>query len=459
MIPKRHSKKRGIPLSKHILIHKLKTSRIVSGVFWSAGANVIIKVRGFLIVILISRFVGIEWFGAYSLIYALASYGSIIATLSLPNAAVRFLPEEPEGSNIFILLFVLISLFSLFVTLPILFFAEGFASLFLKDTAFSELVFWGAFLVVLHSLQLVMQDYYRAREKLKMFSLIQIIFPVVELLALSACLFAFQDVVLGLKLYLLLAAILDVILILDIFKQSNLQGVLHHQNFTKLKSYLRYSLPLVPTSFTSLLASNGDRFLIGLFLGAESVGYYGAVYALASVVMLFNSPITNALFPRVSKLYVDGNIKAIGFYVRAGMASFFAIGTILFLLYVILGNLLLSIMLDQKEFLVDGGMGELLWVLFIVKVGLILYGAFRIFSLHLFVLNETVSLFWIYFSTAVVNFLLLFLLVPGWGLVGAAIATLLAYGFSGLLIWLRVRASYQRMYIEVRPYDWTQKSA
>lgn len=451
MIQKRPGKKHRTNLLSGLqLFHKVKASRLTSGMLWSTGANIIIKLRGFLIVILISQHIGIEWYGAYSLIYALASYGVIISTLSLPNAVIRFLPEEPQGSNIFVFVFVLTTLGSLLITLPILLFAEEFASLFLRDSTFSELVFCGAFLVILHSMQLTIQDYYRARENLELFSLVQVIFPIVELLALSIGVFIARDVVTGLKLYLSFASLLIVIPIMDILRHNNLQGVFGKQNVLRLRTYLQYALPLVPTSFTSLIASNGDRFLIGFLLGAEAVGYYGAVYALASVIMLFNSPITNVLFPRVSKLYFEGDVKAIRFYVRIGIAAFLAVGIASFILYAFLGDEFLFMILNNRGYLTGERTRELQWMLFVLTIALVLYGSFRIFSLHLFVLNKTVSLFWIYLSTAIANVLFVVLLVPSFGLVGAANATLLAYGVSGLLIWLHVRASYQRRYAQDR---------
>ncbi len=421
------------------LPYRFRLSKVSKDVAWSSLASIIVKIRGIILISVIGHFIGVNWYGAWSLIFTFSSYATILATLMLSNAIVRFFPEEGDNkNNFFTFIFSIVLLLSLSISFAILPLADRFAIVFLKDKVFSGLVFWGAFLVPLNALKLMLQDYFRAKDDLKTFSIIESGFTILEILVLLVIISFTKDLVFALKTFLIIGFALEVMIMLRILKVTNLKNVWSNYNLNRLVEYLKYSLPLVPNGFLTLISANGDRFIIGYFLGAEAVGLYSAAYALASTVMLFNPPITNALFPKVSKCYVEGNLLLVKKYVKIGIRTFLVIGFSMLVLIVFYGNTLLHVLVGEIT-PIQHYKG--IQVTFVIISALVIYGVSRIYSLHLFVLKKTQSLFFIYFSGTVVNVVFNLALIKLFGLLGAAVSTLLSYIVISLAILYAVKAN------------------
>ena len=79
-------------------VRNLKSRKLIIDVIWNTASTGVIKLRGLILVPVITYFCGIEWYGAWVLIYSLTRYALPFSTLLLPNAIVRFFSEEEETS-------------------------------------------------------------------------------------------------------------------------------------------------------------------------------------------------------------------------------------------------------------------------------------------------------------------------------------------------------------------------
>lgn len=81
-----------------------------------------------------------------------------------------------------------------------------------------------------------------------------------------------------------------------LFKKGYLPGRL---NFQSLKSELLYSIPALAIQLSVIFLNVGDRFFINYYYGAERTGVYSIAATFASVIFIFNSALTQYIFPKL----------------------------------------------------------------------------------------------------------------------------------------------------------------
>src|ERR1043166_8449717 len=74
---------------------------------------------------------------------------------------------------------------------------------------------------------------------------------------------------------------------------------------------LRYALPLLPAGLSVWMLDRGDRLVIGYYLGPKWIGIYSANYALASLLIMLQTPLQMTLFPKVSALWETQRASAL----------------------------------------------------------------------------------------------------------------------------------------------------
>ncbi len=191
-----------------------------------------------------------------------------------------------------------------------------------------------------------------------------------------------------------------------------------HFSFSMLTRLLHDSWPLLISATSVYLFARIDQVLLQHYMGSSTVGLYGATVQLTDTWTFAPTLIIGSLYPAVAGMYYTNNAE----YSRRMK---------------LLTGLALSIALTV-------GLGIILFAPFIVKV---VYGdAFRgvvpilrIYTLyvpiavgyaivqnHLTTSNKTRVLVVIGIVGAVVNIALNILLIPGYGAVGATLATIIA---------------------------------
>jgi O-antigen/teichoic acid export membrane protein len=187
-----------------------------------------------------------------------------------------------------------------------------------------------------------------------------------------------------------------------------------------LRSSLTFSLPRVPSYDTGTILSFADRLFIAAQLGAEAVGIYAAAYCLARIVGGIFVPIRTALFPAVSLAWDRGDRH---------QARWLLSNTLLYLLVLTipavaglssLGPQVLGIL--GAEAFAQG----IAPVIGIPGIGQVLSGASSTFAIVLQLVQDTKALAVSQGVAAIVYIPWVVFFVTRWGLLGGALATLLA---------------------------------
>ncbi|MEI6415512.1 MAG: lipopolysaccharide biosynthesis protein [Pseudomonadota bacterium] len=200
----------------------------------------------------------------------------------------------------------------------------------------------------------------------------------------------------------------------------------------KLRELIHYAAPLTLAYLMSLVVANGDRFLIAWLMDQGAVGQYAVAYGLADrpLAILFNwvgMATTPLLFAAMQRQGIDGAIRVMEDTVRT---------LILFALPVAAGLAAvaepLAAVLVGTEFQAE--VARLLpWLAF----SSVLHGFMVHYLAHAFLAaQQTITLLWTFLAAAALNIVLNLLLIPPFGLRGAALATVAAYALGlGLRGW------------------------
>ena len=189
---------------------------------------------------------------------------------------------------------------------------------------------------------------------------------------------------------------------------------------------LRFALPLVPAEMSTFLLNTSDRLIIGAQLSAEEVARYQVAYNVASMPMLLLSILNSAWMPRFFGIADETERRTA---VAAGRDALYRL-MVPVLAGFAFGAPLVAHLWAPASYHTE----QLGFVMALVLLAAIPFTAQLAVVQALTAQGRTVLTATATILAAVVNVLLNLLLVPVWGLAGAAGATLVAYGLLFLVL-------------------------
>ena len=213
--------------------------------------------------------------------------------------------------------------------------------------------------------------------------------------------------------------------------------IFYKQEWQKLKpviakqlcsELLRYGLPLTATFLLGFVINSSDRFLIAWFLGERQAGVYASSYDLAQQPLtLLMTAVNLVAYPLAVWALEKEGLQSAKKQLRFNAVLLFGIA-----LPATLGMILIApnISLALGKSFREDGMKVLPWI----TVATFLAGMKAYyFDLAFQLGRRTLDQLWISLIAALTNFSLNLLWIPKSGLLGAAYATVVAYGAALLL--------------------------
>jgi O-antigen/teichoic acid export membrane protein len=183
-------------------------------------------------------------------------------------------------------------------------------------------------------------------------------------------------------------------------------------------------MPTIPGSLSSWIVNSSNRYVIGLLMGTTFVGYYSPGSTLGNMINLFIAPISFILPAVLSKHYDENELDEVEGILNSSLKYFLALG-----IPAAFGLSLLSfpilVVLATPEIAAQGYL-----VTPFVALGALFLGALAIVSQIILLEKKSALSGSIWVVAAILNLGLNFLLIPKAGILGAAITTLLTFGFA-----------------------------
>ncbi|HVF67635.1 MAG TPA: flippase [Pyrinomonadaceae bacterium] len=385
-----------------------------------AAAQLLLKLRGLVAIPLIVKVLGTAEYGVWVQTLALLEMASGIVGANLHHPLVRFLSESPErGRRIYGTLLAATVAAGAAGVLLIFAAAEPLSRFALGDAAHVWEVRAGALLLLCYNVRLFNLNAYRALGRMKERAAFEVTSTFGQLLGISILLLAGYRLV---GVFAFMAAWEAAFAVALSAHVGRVVGVGRFDG-RLLKDALRYALPLLPAGLSVWVLDRSDRLVIGYFLGPESVGVYSANYALAGLLMLFQTPLQVTLLPKVSALWRGERAEAVR-YVSLSNKLFLTFAIPFVVAAPVVARPLLS-RLGNEEIGAAGGM-----LTFLIAAGVLMWGVSVMLTQIFYGARRTLPVGMVTVGAALLNLLLNFLLVPAWGVEGAAFATLVSYAAS-----------------------------
>ncbi len=198
-----------------------------------------------------------------------------------------------------------------------------------------------------------------------------------------------------------------------------------------LKVFIRYGMPLIGLSVASYVLSSSDRYMIGIFMGADEVGIYSAGYQLAETsISVFSSFLMTAFFPVIVQTFENRGREKTQ-YLVSDLIGYYLI----LVLPVVFGVILLC--KDIASIILGKSFFTAYQVLPAVSAGVFFLGLSMYFNKSFELKEKTSYIFLITISASILNIVLNLILIPIAGILGAALSTLIAYMLSfGFSVWM-----------------------
>jgi len=195
-------------------------------------------------------------------------------------------------------------------------------------------------------------------------------------------------------------------------------------NAELLKKLLKFGLPYLPAGLSSMLIQGIDRPILGKLTDLGTVGIYNACYKLGIFMMLFVNMFQYAWQPFFLQNAEEKNAKEI----FSKVLTYFTLasGLILVILSLFIDNIV-AIPLLHGRTLIDSDYWSGLSIVPLILFGYLFNGLYVIFTAGIYIEEKSIYIPLITGIGAAVNIGVNFLLIPVWGLMGAAFATFAAY--------------------------------
>jgi len=206
-----------------------------------------------------------------------------------------------------------------------------------------------------------------------------------------------------------------------------------------VRDLLSFGLPFIPVTLSTLVIELSDRYMLGKLAGPSGlyqVGLYSLGYKLGVVMLLFVRAFGYAWTP--FSISISGDSDAKETYSRV-MTYFLLLGMFLFLCLSLFAPEVIRAFANPGY--VDGAK-----VVPVILLSYLCYGVYVNLMAGVYIEKRTSPLPFIVGGAASVNLLLNFILIPRYGMMGAAYATLMAYMSMAFLLYAVVRRFYRISY-------------
>jgi O-antigen/teichoic acid export membrane protein len=278
-----------------------KTSSLIRNLGITFIEQVVTKGMSFLMILLLTRMLGPEEYGKYSLVFVTVALTSALFDFGMENTAVRFVARDKEKKQAIFGLYLVVKLFTL-LNLVLFFLVSGewfFSSMHKGDV--SEYMPFLIMGLIGESLFFVNDTYLQANQRFQMRAILNISRYSISLLYIWI-LATSGWTMLNLVFYMYLIPVLFSCIFLGKYF-SFIQALFRDKlKAAQLAEIARYEQWMFIFSIANNLMSRIDFFMLGFWVGFHQLGIYNAAFQLCAVVSFLPLVLGKVLLPTLAEL-------------------------------------------------------------------------------------------------------------------------------------------------------------
>ncbi|MGZ7119942.1 MAG: oligosaccharide flippase family protein [Methanobacterium sp.] len=347
-----------------------------------------------------------------------------IAILGLPYTLVRFMAVSKSLEEI------KESFYSFFFAVLI---AGSIAAviLYFLSGIISNLIFNGNLIVglilpltaLMSTLMMLFFDYFRAFNQMRTYAVMTTLQAYMVIFFAALLLFEGFGLVGAVAGVLITQTLITLIMFIIVLRQIGFKI----PGFLNLREYLTFGLPTIPSNASFWVLDASDRYVIGLAIGINAVGFYSAGYTISSLMSLLTVPLYTVLLPILSQYYAERKIRETRFLLNYSIKLYILVAVPMVVGLSILAKPLLYIL--STPALANVGYT----ITPILAIGGLIFGLYCIVTQIIVMERKTRITGYIWVISTVLNIILDVSFGYLFGIVGIAVTTLLIYLFAFLV--------------------------
>jgi len=363
-------------------------------------------------VIFLARYLGVSNFGIYSFVFAYLGFFNILTDLGVDTILTREIAQDKTMADELIgnilVLRVLLSFCAAFFAC--------FIISFLKHPLDTKILIYIASFNLLFSFRKVYELIFQVDLKMIYPSFVEISSGIIKLglflllIVLKASLMSFIIATVVVSLYCLVS----MMFLSKKFVRPKLKI-----NARQWQYFFKESWPLIVTNVFIMIYFRIDQLMLFLMRGKESVGLYSAAVTLAEVPNIIIASLMIPIFPLLSNYFKNDKDSFINIYRSSYKFAFILIIGIA-MAVTILAQSLIGLIYGKQFTGASSALAVLIWAELFVFFGTIQS------NILIAVNKQKINLIFTSIS-AVTNVILNLLLIPVYGILGSAIATVISY--------------------------------
>ncbi|MHB8581067.1 MAG: lipopolysaccharide biosynthesis protein [Ignavibacteriaceae bacterium] len=398
---------------------------------WYSLGNLFVRSISFMLLPLYSNLISTKEFGNYSLLMSVYAIVSVLYQFGLQSAFSKFYIEADSDNNrvkIFSTVINSVMIAGTIFTAIIIIFSGEISSIILGSHNSSGLVRLTFITLFIDTVAYFGLHLFKTKEYSKKVVLLSSVSAVSNLLFNVIFVYLMKEGVEGIFYAQIISSAILIILMVPSFTQEYSL----HIELDILKMMLIFSVPLIISGLFSSAMDVSDRFLINNFLGKNLVGIYSFSYRIAMVMNVFVISFRTAWIPYALNIFNMDNHKEV---FGKTFLKLISAGGLVLLIVTLFTGYLFDLRIFGIAFLNSSYLPGLT-ILPFVLLGYLFNGLASFFSIYPLVSNKTY-----HFPVAdgigfTLNLILNLILIPQFGIVGAAFATTIAFAASAFYLFI-----------------------
>jgi O-antigen/teichoic acid export membrane protein len=384
-------------------------------------STVLGRLLNFLLIPFYTNILKPEEYGITAYVYSLIAFLNVLYNYGMESAYFKYSSTLELGSKKqnFSTPFFSVLTSSLFFSVSILALSSPIARAITLPTDYGRIIYYSAAILFLDAIAIIPFAHLRQNNKAVHFTLIKILNIVINVSLNIILLVVYRYGVEGIFISGLAASFITVALLVP----TIIKNLEFNFSSSLFKALLKFGLPSLPAGIAAMMLQVIDRPILRSLTNDASVGIYQANYRLGIFMMLVVSMFDYAWKPFFFSTAKRSNAKEIFSRVAT---YFFLMMTFVFILISLFISDIAKIEVFGRHLIHQSYWGGLI-IVPVVLAGYLLNGLALTFSAGIYIEKKTFYLPITTSISAFANILVNLLLIPKFGIMGAAIATLVSY--------------------------------
>jgi stage V sporulation protein B len=387
---------------------------ITKGAIYLGISQLLFLISGYAIHIGLGRLLGPELYGVYAVVISLITVINLILITGIPQTVSKFVSETPDLARSILKTSGKFQLYLSLLIFAVYFISASFVAEMLRDNSLVDLIRLSSVMIPLYAFFSLYGGYLNGLRDYRNQSVVSIIYYI------SKIGFVFGFVLLG---YSVFGAVLGFAIspIVGLFVAIVVAGVpVKTIQYTNYRRIIRFAAPIIFLSIALNFSTSIDLLALkAIVRDAQEVGYYSAASMISKVPLTLLGALNMALFPAISSVTYLNDVEKTREYIHESFryVVIFLVPATVFISFT--STEFVSLLYSQKY----TAAGE---PLRIIIIGILFFSIFA-YLLNIVVASGkatvamSFSIFQLMFSVT-----LNLIMIPLYGMIGAALAVTLA---------------------------------